>query len=125
MKKIMIALLDWLLLPKVKKWLQGKKTYAVNIAQALGGLAAMLAFSGQFLDAALQSVSLVMGWADPSGPQVGTGSAADSLQQLWAGREAMAAGFSAGLYAMLDAFSKMSTYAASQRRVDKIIEAKK
>lgn len=118
MKKLFIMLLDWLLVPKAKVWLQGKKTYAVNITQALIGVGGMLATSGQMLDLVVKSISLVLGWSDPAslGPQMPTGDAYETLQALWRNHAVLTAAFSASLYSVLDAFSKMSAYAAQQRR---------
>ena len=107
---------------KVKKWLQGKKTYAVNIAQALAGLSAMLVLSGQMTDLVGQTISLLAGWADPAtvGPQITTSGAMEAVKVLWADHATMVAGFTAGFYAIGDAFSKMASYAAGRREAKKI-----
>lgn len=97
---------------KARTWLQGKKTYAVNILQALAGIGAMLALTGQVLDLASKSLSILMGWAD-SGQ---TGDAAASIKALWSNHAVLAAGFSAAFYSVTDAVSKMTAYAAEQRR---------
>ena len=107
---------------KIKKWLQGKKTYAVNIAQALAGLSAMLVLSGQMTDLVGQTVSLLAGWSDAAalGPHITTSGAVDAVKALWADHATMIAGFTAGFYAISDAFSKMASYAAGQREAKKI-----
>lgn len=106
---------------KIKKWLQGKKTYTVNIAQALAGLSAMLVLSGQMTDLVGQTVSLLAGWSDAAalGPQITTGEAMDAVKALWADHATMVAGFTAGFYAISDAFSKMASYAAGRRETKK------
>lgn len=107
---------------KAKKWLQGKKTYAINIGQALTGLSAMLVLSGQMADLVGQTISLMMGWADPAtiGPQITTGGAIEAVKALWANHSVMIAGFSAGFYAISDAFSKMASYAGRQRAIKEL-----
>lgn len=107
---------------KAKKWLQGKKTYSVNIAQALAGLSAMLVLGGEMVDLVGQSVSLLAGWADPAqvGPNITTGGAMDAVKALWADHATIVAGFTAGFYAIGDALSKMSSYAAGRRESKKL-----
>lgn len=102
---------------KIRKWLQGKKTYTVNIAQAITGLSAMLVLGGQMADLVGQTISLLAGWADPAivGPQLSTGQAMDAVKTIWANHATMVAGFTAGFYAVSDAFSKMASYAAKER----------
>lgn len=99
-------------LNRARVWLQGKKTYAVNVVQALGGLSVMLGLSAQMVDLAAKSLSLAVGWSDGVGDATGT---VTSVQQLWAHHAVMIASFSAGFYAVTDAFSKMASYAARQR----------
>lgn len=103
---------------KIKKFLQGKKTYVINIGQALTGLSAMLAVSGQMVDLAVKTLNLIMGWGDSS---QGVTDVQKAITDLWANHAVMTAAFSAGLYAVMDAFSKMSAYAASQRRSQEIL----
>jgi hypothetical protein len=100
------------LFEKLKVWMQGKKTYLVNLIQVAAGLGALLALAGQVLDLAGKTLSLIMGWGD-SGQD--TGAAMESIKSLWANHAVLVAGFSAAFYSITDAFSKMATYAAGQR----------
>jgi len=97
---------------KAKIWLQGKKTYAINLGQVAIGLGAMLVLAGQFMDLVGKSVALVMGWSD--GAQNAT-AMQESLKLLWTNHAMLAAGFSAAYYTVSDACSKMASYAAKRR----------
>jgi hypothetical protein len=117
MNKLILKVLSFFgVFEKFRKWMQGKKTYAVNISQALAGIAAMIVVSGQMLELASKTISLVLGWSDTS---QGSNDVITSIQILWSSHAEMAAAFSAGLYAMLDAFSKMAAYASAQRLANK------
>ena len=102
---------------KAKRWLQGKKTYIVNTIQAIGGLIAILALAGQFLDLLAKSLALLLGWSDGSAG----GDVMAALKALWANHAILAAGFSAAWYTILDAFSKMTDYAAANRRTQALL----
>ncbi len=107
-------------LEKMRLRIQGVKTYLVNAVQALGGLIALLALAGQFLDLVARSLSVLTGWGD-GGQTVGQGM--DSIKIIWSNHAALALGFSAALYSITDALSKMSSYAAGQRRGQAVIAA--
>lgn len=102
---------------KARVWLQGKKTYAINILQIIGGLVAILALAGQVLDLVSKTITLVMGWGD-GGQAVGDAMA--SVKALWANHAVLTAGFSVAFYSITDACSKIASYAASRRAEAKI-----
>lgn len=107
---------------KLRTWLQGKKTYLVNTIQILIGLGAILALTGQVLDLVVQTLSLFIGWSDPAslGPQVSSESAFQTIKDIWSNHAVLTAGYSVAWYSILDALSKMSAYAASQRRIQEL-----
>jgi hypothetical protein len=97
---------------KFQKWLQGKKTYTINILQILAGLCAILALAGQILDLVAKTLSLISGWGD-SGQDASA--IIETIKALWANHAALIAGFSAAFYSITDACSKMASYAAKRR----------
>lgn len=106
------------LFDKIKRWLQGKKTYAVNIQQAFIALGSMLGASVILLDCAAQSIGIMFGWVD-SGQSIDA--AIKAVQGVWISHPLAIGTFLGGWYALSDAFSKMSAYAASQRRVKEVL----
>lgn len=107
-------------LEKIRKNIQGAKTYTVNTVQALGGVIALLAMTGQFLELVVKSLSVLTGWGD-GGQTAGQG--IEAINVIWANHAALALGFSAAFYSITDAISKMTSYAASQRRNIALIAA--
>lgn len=97
---------------KVRKWMQGKKTYVVNLFQMFAGLGAILALSGQVIDLMYKTLTLSVGWIDGA---AGVEATLESIKNVWANHPVLIAGFSAAFYSVTDACSKMASYAANRR----------